>query len=146
MDGWMECSFSVVPFIEFGQAASSGRTLPDPRAPDITIISSSFQTLSIPYPSTTSQLLPLILLDGRTQRPLLDHHRHDLEQDIGRRHRRVLGVGVVRRRHLDDVRGDEIDPVEAAQDGAELARGPSACFGGAGCGCDCVCRFISHIR
>ena len=73
-----------------------------------------------------------------TQRPILHHHSHNLIQRVRGRHRRQLGIGVVSGRHLDDIGGHEIDAFEAAQDGAEFARGPAACFGGAGCGGDCV--------
>lgn len=44
----------------------------------------------------------------------------------------MLGIGIVRRRDLDDVGGDEVDAFEASDDGAQFARRPAACFGGAG--------------
>lgn len=44
----------------------------------------------------------------------------------------MLGVGVVRGRDLDDVGADEVDAVEAADDGAELARRPAARLGRTG--------------
>lgn len=49
----------------------------------------------------------------------------------------MLGVGVVRRRHLHDVRRSEIEPLQPPDDRPELARGPTACLRGAGGGCDC---------
>ncbi len=48
----------------------------------------------------------------------------------------MLGIGIVGRGDLDDVGGDEVDALEAADDGAEFARGPAAGFGGACCGGD----------
>ncbi len=48
----------------------------------------------------------------------------------------MLRVGVVRGRHFDNVRRDEVDALEAADDGAQLARCPAAGFGRAGCGGD----------
>lgn len=78
-----------------------------------------------PYPSLTPQRTPL------------DHDAHHLKERIRRRHGRMLRVRIVSRRHLDDVRGDEIDAFQAAEDGPEFARGPPARFGGACCGGDC---------
>lgn len=87
----------------------------------------SFSSSHIPI-----RLLSILALNHLTQRPLLDHKRHDLVQRIRRGHRRMLGIGIVRRRDLDDVGGDEVDAFEASDDGAQFARRPAACFGGAG--------------
>ena len=55
-------------------------------------------------------------------------------------HGRQLRIGIISRRHLDDIRADQIQTVQAADDGAEFARRPSACFGGAGAGSDFFLR------
>lgn len=57
-------------------------------------------------------------LPHHTHRPPLDHQRRDLKQRIRRRHRRVLGIRIICRRHLYDIRSDEIDTFESADDGA----------------------------
>lgn len=67
-------------------------------------------------------------LDG--QWALLDHQGHDLVEHVGGGHGGEFGVGVVGRGDLDDVGGDEVDPLEAPDDGAELARGPTPRLGG----------------
>lgn len=55
-------------------------------------------------------------------------------------HGRQLRIGIIRRGDLDDVCADEVQAVQTADDGAQLARGPAACFGGAGCGSvSCCC-------
>lgn len=101
-----------------------------------------FSSLShgFPFSDTTAASSPssqfLRLLHSSTQRPLLHHHGHDFIQHIRRRHGRVLGVGIICRRHLHDVRRDEVDALEPAQDGAQLAGRPAAGFGRAGCGGD----------
>lgn len=41
-------------------------------------------------------------------------------------------------RNLDDVGGDQVEALEAAQDRPQLARRPASCLGGAGCGGDCA--------
>jgi len=48
----------------------------------------------------------------------------------------MLGVGIVRRRYLDDIGRDEVDAFEAADDGAEFTCGPAASFGGTRCRSD----------
>ena len=70
------------------------------------------------------------------QRPLLHHQTHDLIQRIRRRHRRQLRIRVVRGRDLDDIRSDEVDPLQAADDGPQLACGPAARLRRAGRGCE----------
>ncbi len=80
---------------------------------------------------------PRLPLPHHAHRPPLHHQTHHLEQRVRRRHGRVLRVGVVRRRHLDNVRRNEVDAFEAADDGPQFARCPAACFGRAGCGGDC---------
>lgn len=93
-----------------------------------------------PHPLPVHLAIPPHLpIPHHAHRPPLHHKRHDLKQRVRRRHGRVLGIGVVRGRHLDDVGGNEVDALEAADDGTELAGGPAACFGGAGCGGDCDC-------
>ena len=82
----------------------------------------------------SSSKLPLLLPTLQTHRAPLHHNTHDLEERIRRRHGRMLGIGIICGGHLDDIRRHEVDPVEAAEDGAEFAGGPAACFGGAGGG------------
>lgn len=89
-------------------------------------------SFEIPYPYLPRlQLRLLALFHSLTQGPLLHHDRHDLVQSIGSGHGRVLSIRVVCRSNLDDVSSNEVDAVEAAQDGPELARGPTAGLGGA---------------
>ena len=83
--------------------------------------------------------LAVIHLLQLTQRALLDHDAHDLEEDVGGGHGGELGVCVVGGRDLDDVRADEVEGLEAAQDRAEFAGRPAAGFGGASGGGD-FCR------
>lgn len=88
--------------------------------------------LEIPYPYPPRlQLRLLALLHSLTQGPLLHHDRHDLVQSIGGSHGRVLSIRVVCWSNLNDVSSNEVDAVEAAQDGTKLARGPTASLGGA---------------
>lgn len=77
------------------------------------------------------------------QGPLLDHQRHDLVQGVGGSHGGKLGIGVVCWSHFDNVGGDEVDALQAADDGAQLARGPAAGLRGAGRRGDCVCMSVS---
>ena len=58
----------------------------------------------------------------------------------------MLGIGIIRRCHLYDIRGDEIYALEAADDGAEFAGGPAAGFGRAGCGGDCDGGLVSGMK
>ena len=100
----------------------------------------------LPLPRPNRILLPVpsrLPLPHYAHRPPLHHQTHHLEQRVRRRHRRVLGVGVVRRRHLDNVGRDKVDAFQPADDRAQLARRPTACFGRAGCGGDCCrrCQF-----
>ncbi len=75
-----------------------------------------------PFPT----LLLLLLLPHHGQRPLLDHQSHHLKQDVRRRHRRQLGIRIVRRRHLDNVRAHEIHPLQPPDDRPQLPRAPPA--------------------
>ena len=81
-------------------------------------------------------LFPFQFQSLQAQRAPLDHQRHDLVQHVGGSHGGQLGVGVVGRGDLDDVSRDEVDALEAADDGAQLARGPAARLGRAGRGGD----------
>lgn len=107
-----------------------------------------------PPRSLTSQRTSSKLIRPRNrQRPLFDHHSHDLEKRIRsspevkkkvsrcyRRkwkmgdcrdlHGRKLSIGVVRRRNLDNVGSDNVEPIESAEDGPELAGGPATGLGG----------------
>jgi hypothetical protein len=96
--------------------------------------------------SAHSELDGLRRLAHVAQGPLLDHQRHDLVQGVGGSHGGQLGVGVVCWSDFDDVGGDEVDALQAADDSAQLARGPAAGLGGAGCGSDCACMsvFVGH--
>ncbi len=94
----------------------------------------------LPRPSVSLQLtlnhFRHILRLRRVDRqgPLLDHQRHNLIEDIRRRHCGQLGIGVIRRGNLDDVRRDEVDPLEPPDDGAQLSCGPASGLRRAGCG------------
>ena len=79
-------------------------------------------------------LLPFQFQSLQAQRAPLDHQRHDLVQHVGGGHGGQLGIGVVGRGDLDNVGRDEVDALEAANDGAQLARGPAARLGRAGRG------------
>lgn len=81
-------------------------------------------------------LFPFQFQSLQAQRAPLDHQRHDLVQHVGGGHGGQLGVGVVGRGDLDDVGRDEVDALEAADDSAQLARGPAARLGRAGRGGD----------
>ena len=59
-------------------------------------------------PRKISQLF-ILTLHGSAQWALLHHQGHDLVQRVRRRHRRQLGVGVVRRRDFHDVGRHQID-------------------------------------
>lgn len=63
------------------------------------------------------------------QRPPLNHQRHNLKQHIRRRHRRQLGICIIRRRDLDQIRRHEIDPFQPTDDGPELPRRPTPRLG-----------------
>ena len=97
------------------------------------------------YPASPLSLLlfpptlitPLPRLPLQTHGTPLHHNGHDLEQGVRRRHGGQFGVGIVSRRHLHDIGRDEIQALEAADNGAEFARGPAARFGGAGGGGVC---------
>lgn len=78
--------------------------------------------------------MPITILTLQAQRPLLNHNTHNLKQHIRRGHSRQLGISIIRGRDLDDISSDDIHALESAQDGAEFAGGPAACFGGARCG------------
>ena len=62
----------------------------------------------------------------QAHRPLLHHQTHDFVQRIRRRHGRQLGIGIIRRRHLHDIRGDEIDSLEPSNDGPQFPSRPPA--------------------
>ena len=99
-----------------------------------------FPPFPFPLQPHPSQLLrfPRSPLPLQTHRPPLHHNRHDLKERIRRRHGRQLGIGIVSRRHLDNISGYEVEAFETTDDGSEFARGPAAGFGGAGCGGICV--------
>lgn len=105
------------------------------------ILSSSWTLLVIPsFPFlalSPTLITPLTLLPIQTHGTPLDHDGHDLEERIRRRHGGQFGVGIVSRRHLHDIGRDEVQTLEAADDGAEFAGGPAARFGGAGGGGVC---------
>lgn len=127
-------------------------------------INPAIYTPAYPLPSSPlthpHPLLHLLLLIPllRTHRPPQNHQPHNLKQRIRRRHRRQLGIRIVRRRHLHDIRRDYINRIrffvqlggivggigiggvrvgETADDFAEFTRGPAAGFGGAGRRGDC---------
>ena len=79
---------------------------------------------------------PLLTLPHYAHRAPLNHQTHDLKQRICRRHGSMLGIGIIRRCHLDDVGRDEVDAFEATDDGTEFTGAPAAGFGGACCGSD----------
>ncbi len=64
--------------------------------------------------------------------PLLDDRAQDLEDDLRRRERRLLPVALIRRRDLDDVSADNIQPLDAPQDTDQFPRRPAPGFGRAG--------------
>lgn len=78
-------------------------------------------------------LLLSLHLPQLAQTSHLNHQAQYLKQQICSRHGGQLGIGVVRGGHLDDIGSDEIDPLQASQDGAQFARGPAAGFGRSGC-------------
>jgi hypothetical protein len=57
----------------------------------------------------------------------------------------VLGVCVVGRGNLNNVSTNEVDALEAADDGAKFAGGPAASLGGARCGGDYRDKDISQV-
>ena len=93
--------------------------------------------------SAHSALNSLRRLAHVAQGPLLDHQRHDLVQGVGGSHGSQLGVGVVCWSDFDNVGGDEVDALQAADDGAQLARGPAASLRGASRRGDCACTSVS---
>lgn len=76
------------------------------------------------------QFLSLNILD--THRPPLHHDTHNLKERVCRRHRSMLSICIICRRHLDNIRRDKVNAFETTDDRAEFAGGPSAGFGGAG--------------
>ena len=114
--------------------------LPSSRSPEPSNLSPP-STHFISSFSLRPQLPPLALLPFQfqslqAQRAPLDHQRHDLVQHVGGGHGGQLGIGVVSRGDLDDIGRDEVDALEAADDGAQLARGPAARLRRAGRGGD----------
>ena len=96
------------------------------------------QLLFLPLPHPLHlPIAPHAPLAHHAHRAPLHHQTHHLKQGIRGRHRRVLGVGVVRRRHFDDVGRDEVDTFQPANYRPQFARRPAAGFWGAGCGGDC---------
>lgn len=85
----------------------------------------------------------LLLLAHIAQRTLLNHQSHDLVQSVGGGHGGQLRVGVVRGGDFDNVGCDEVDALQAADDGAQLASGPAAGLRGAGCRGDCAGVLVS---
>ena len=75
----------------------------------------------------TGHILPIRNLLG--ERPLLHHNSHNLIQHIRRRHGRQLGIRIIRRRHLDQIRRHEINPLQPADNCAQLARRPASGLG-----------------
>jgi len=73
-------------------------------------------------PGTATNYLSLeldgLLLAHIAQRALLDHQSHHLVQSVCGRHSGQFGVGVIGRRDFDNVGGDQIDSLQAADDGA----------------------------
>lgn len=45
----------------------------------------------------------------------------------------MLSSRIISRRHLNDISSDDIQTVQAADDGAEFARAPASCLGRACC-------------
>ena len=74
-------------------------------------------------------MLQILLVPGK--RALLRHNRHNLIKRIGSSHSRQLSISIIRGRDFDDIRRDEVQALEATDDGADLARAPAARFGGA---------------
>ncbi len=72
------------------------------------------------------------LADHLAQGPLLDHQAHHFIESISRRHGRVLGIGVVCRRDLDDIGSDEVDTFQPTNNGSELSSRPPTRLGGPG--------------
>ena len=54
---------------------------------------------------------------------------------IGGSHSSELGIGIIRGSDLDDVRGHNLESIQAAQDGAQFARRPTSGLRGAGRRC-----------
>lgn len=67
------------------------------------------------------QLHSLILGDD-AEWAFLNHESHDLVKDIGGSHSGELGIGVICRRNLDNIRCDEVDTFETTNDCAEFSR------------------------
>lgn len=98
------------------------------------------QLLLLRFPLPNPIRLPIpphFPLPHHAHRPPLHHQTHHLEQRVRRRHRRVLRVGVVRRRHFDYVRRDEVDAFQPPDYGPQFPRRPAARFWGTCCGGDC---------
>ena len=91
-------------------------------------------------PQVASDLLQFLdlgfLLDTCTQGSLLDHHSHNLKEDISSRHGSVLGISVICRGYLNDICCNEIDTIETAEDSAELPSRPAASLGSTSCWCN----------
>lgn len=52
-------------------------------------------------------------------------HSYIIDMTYGSGHSGQLSVGVVRRSDFDDIRGDQVDAFETADDGTELTSCPS---------------------
>lgn len=91
-------------------------------------------------------IAPRLPFPHYTHRTPFHHQTHDLKQGIRRRHRRVLGISIVGRRHFYDIGGDEVDAFQSSDDGAEFASCPAARFGGACCRCDYKTMWLAWVR